>query len=620
MQARSRSLPLTAVLLGLSAALGFAQVRDPEAVRWYNAGVAEKDAAKAIAAYQSAVARDSTFVEALFALGLAYNNQRDFVSAHRYLSQAIRHLSPNAKNSLRVKIYHELANAYFGKGELSASEEALRQALALAKDSKLKTSITFKLARLLCQQNRLLEALAELKARRQEDLKNKDSFDSFIALIEKEIAAAQAPQPAQAESTSLLAATRPVNTEPGADSQRTALPGVTPKAPLSAAETAKQSPEELYQQALALEAEDNLEMAQAAYEALLQRAPNFKDARLRLQGTQRRLLEKQIALEVEQKYTEGLAALRASDWLGAIAAFERVLELKPDYGEVSQQLAEARRRLDQENTEEVLARYYGEGLSAMRRGDLGRCLVAFEKVRRLDPNYREVAELLAQVESEIQNQRLAGMMPVPAPGTATRVDSLYDTALRFMQQNEWKQAVVTLEKLRILAPNHAEINRLLAQARLNLSFLEAEMASVDARNDTSRVLTTAGMLVAIILVPMLSFLILSPSARARLHLLLGDFPRAARLYERLLAQKPSRVHLYPVLANIYLLAGRRDENAMKIYKTVLQLDLPLQNREQINAMFTQHYLANGRSDSETIKALESALQVELNRKSARREA
>lgn len=59
---------------------------------------------------------------------------------------------------------------------------------------------------------------------------------------------------------------------------------------------------------------------------------------------------------------------------------------------------------------------------------------------------------------------------------------------------------------------------------------------------------------------------------------------------------------------------------MKVYKTVLQLDLPFQNREQINAVFTQHYLSNGRSDNDTIKALESAIQIELNRKSARRES
>lgn len=619
MQARSCFSIVTALMLGLSAAVGFAQVRNPEAVRWYNAGVLEKDVAKAMAAYETAVTLDSTFVEALFALGFAHNSQKDFVPAERYLSRAARLMPANMKNSFKVKIYYELASAQLGKGDLNASEEALRQAKSLAKDSKLKTNITFKLARLLCQQNRMLEALTELKARRQEDLKNKDSFDSFIALIEKEIAAAQTPQPAQAESTVALAAASATAVEPAADSQRAALPAVTRKETPAAAE-AKQTAEELYQQAVALEAENNLELAQAAYEALLQRMPNFKDARLRLQSTQRRLLEKQIALEVEQKYTEGLSALKASDWLGAITAFERVLELRPDYSEVSQHLVEAQRRLDQENTEEVLARYYGEGLSAMRRGDLGRCLVAFEKVRRLDPNYREVAELLAQVESEIQNQRLASMTPATLLGASTTVDSLYDAALRCMQQNEWKQAVVTLEKLRILAPSNGEINRLLAQARMNLSFLEADMASVDARDETRRVLTTAGMLIAIILVPVLCFFVFSPSARARLHLLFGDFPGAARLYERLLTQKPSRVDLYPALANIYLLSGRRDENAMKVYKTVLQLDLPVQNREQINAVFTQHYLVNGRGDADTLKALESAIHMELNRKSARRES
>lgn len=619
MQAKFCSSLVTALLLGLSAATGFAQVRNPEAVRWYNAGVLEKDVAKAIAAYENAVKLDSTFVEALFALGFAYNNQKDFVAAERHLSRAARWMSANTKNSLKAKIYFELASAKLGKGDLNGGEEALRQAKSLSKDNKLNSNITFKLARLLCQQNRMLEALTELKAQRQQDLKNKDSFDSFIALIEKEIAAAQTPQSAPVESTGALAAASATPVKPVADSQRAALPAALGQETPAVAET-KQTAEELYQQAVALEAENNLELAQAAYETLLQRTPDFKDARLRLQSVQRRLLEKQISLEIEQKYTEGLTALKANDWLGAITAFERVLELRPDYSEVRQHLVEAQRRLDQENTGEVLARYYSEGLSAMRRGDLGRCLVAFEKVRRLDPNYREVAELLAQVESELQSQQSVSMTPATMLATSSTVDSLYGVALRFMQQSEWKQAVVTLEKLRILAPSNGEITRLLAQARMNLSFLEADMTSVDARDETRRVLTTAGMLIAIILVPVLSFFVFSPSARARLHLLFGDFPGAARLYERLISQKPSRVDFYPALANIYLLSGRRDENAMKVYKTVLQLDLPVQNREQINAVFTQHLLVNGRGDSDTLKALESAIHMELNRKSARRES
>ncbi len=603
-------------LLCLGAFAAVAQVRNPEAVRWYNAGVNEKDQQKAIAAYEKALAIDSTFVEALFALGYAYNNQKDFTRAEGYLQKASRLDSGKSKNSLRAKILFELSNSHFGKGDLKASTEVLRQAKDSAADEKLKTNIVFKLARLLCQQNQYQEALSELRERRQQDLKNKDSFDSFISLVENEIAAAQTRV---AENSAAKPDAAPALQPQLSDSQKAVTqagaPTVNPTAKM-----AEQAIEDLYLQALGYETANNLEMSAATYENLLQQSPNYKDARMRLQTVQRRLIEKQIALEAEQKYTEGLAALRVSDWLGAIASFEKALELKPDFSDARQRLQESQKRLDQENTDEILARYYAEGLSAMRRGDLGRCLVAFEKVRKLDPNYREVAELLAQVESEIQSQRLSAI-PQTVPRTSSpMVDSLYYAALKFLQQNDWKRAVVTLEKLRILAPDNSEVSRLLAQARMNLSFAGAEMASVDVSNDTRKILTTTSAVLAAIVLPFVFVFVFSPSMRARLHLLMGDFHGASRIYERILTQKPTRVDLYPALANIYLLSGRRDENAMKVYKTVLQLDLPFQNREQINAVFNQHYLSNGRNDNDTIKALESAIQIELNRKSARRES
>lgn len=611
---RVRTTAFALFCLGAFAAV--AQVRNQDAVRWYNTGVNEKDPQKAVAAYEKALALDSTFTEALFAIGYAYNNQKDFARAEGYLRRASRIESGKGKGDLKAKILFELSNSHFGAGDLNASAEALRQAKVSASDDKLKTNIVFKLARVLCQQNLFQEALYELRERRQQDSKNKDSFDSFISLVENEIAAAQTRV---AENTAAKPEAAPPLQPQLSDSQTTLTQAAAPSVS-QPVKMAEQAIEDLYLQALGYETANNLEMSAATYENLLQQSPNYKDARMRLQTVQRRLIEKQIALEAEQKYTEGLAALRVSDWLGAIASFEKTLELKPDFSEARQRLQESQKRLDQENTDEILARYYTEGLSAMRRGDLGRCLVAFEKVRKLDPNYREVAALLAQVESEIQSQRLSAI-PQAVPRTASPVvDSLYYAALKFLQQNDWKRAVVTLEKLRILSPDNSEVARLLAQARMNLSFASAEMASVDVSNDTRKILTTAGAVLAVIVLPFLFIFIFSPSVRARLHLLMGDFHGASRIYERMLTQKPTRVELYPALANIYLLSGRRDENAMKVYKTVLQLDLPFQNREQINAVFTQHYLSNGRSDNDTIKALESAIQIELNRKSARRES
>ena len=106
---------------------------------------------------------------------------------------------------------------------------------------------------------------------------------------------------------------------------------------------------------------------------------------------------------------------------------------------------------------------------------------------------------------------------------------------------------------------------------------------------------------------------MSPVARARLHLMRGNFATATLIYEGLLARNPGKVKLYPVLANIYLQQGRSDENAMKVYKTILQLNLTTAYRDEINAIVAQKYLTEGRTDSDAIEILESALIAEQRR-------
>jgi hypothetical protein len=107
--------------------------------------------------------------------------------------------------------------------------------------------------------------------------------------------------------------------------------------------------------------------------------------------------------------------------------------------------------------------------------------------------------------------------------------------------------------------------------------------------------------------------ILSPTVRARFHVLRGNYAAGARIYEKILARHPQRVKLCLPLANLYLLLGRRDEAALKIFKTILQLNLAAPNRDEINAIVAQNYLTEGRTDSDAIEVLEGALKAEQRR-------
>jgi tetratricopeptide (TPR) repeat protein len=76
-----------------------------------------------------------------------------------------------------------------------------------------------------------------------------------------------------------------------------------------------------------------------------------------------------------------------------------------------------------------------------------------------------------------------------------------------------------------------------------------------------------------------------PIPRAWLLALCGNYAAATEIYENQLARKPNHLPLYLTLANLYLLAGRRDERALIAYRVVCQL-----------RMATQHLQASKRFD------------------------
>jgi tetratricopeptide (TPR) repeat protein len=112
------------------------------------------------------------------------------------------------------------------------------------------------------------------------------------------------------------------------------------------------------------------------------------------------------------------------------------------------------------------------------------------------------------------------------------------------------------------------------------------------------------------------FVIFMPTFRARLLFIQGQYGRAAAIYERLLRKNPARLKLYPLLAKIYLLEGRSDESALKVYKMILRRNFPFAEKHKINAIVAQKYLTAERSEADAIEVLESVLRNEIEQLSS----
>ncbi|MGH7494511.1 MAG: tetratricopeptide repeat protein [bacterium] len=602
----------------------YAQSQNAQAVKWFKAGSQAADADTKIADFLKALELDPDYVEALHHLGLAYKQKQDYRQAEQYLARALGARPPE---ETRLRVTFELAGVFRHNGKHQQAEEAFRQARNLASDPAMRSTIALELGRLLYEQGEYQEALVELREGQKSGGANAVQFETLIIQVQVEsellrlygtASSAQAGgnlKQAQALFEQIQ------QTRPNYKDVDARL------ASLSLSLGSEQKHEDvgvLYDRAQKLAQDGSLEMAITAYESVLRQDPAYKDTAVKLAAVRKQVAQKQRGQLAEEKYAEGLSAFKERDWTRAIVAFEKVVGMDGGFRDARKRLSEAQRELDRESSETVAARYYGDGVAAMKRKDLGGALAAFEKVQRLNPRYRNVQTLLAEVEqtltpsgrSEMDLQEPADS-PVPGAVPRADLDSLYQQAVAAVDQQDWMAAVLAFEKLQILHPNYRDVARHLgaARARLNAAVKPIPAAPMAAHESTNgergaTIWPWAGGVALLFVVPLLGAVMLSPNLRARYQMFRGNYSGAMQIYEHQLARHPERTRLYPPLASLYLLLGRKDERALKVFKTVLQLNLPVPNRDEINGIVAQQFLTEGRTDSDAIEVLENALRSE----------
>ena len=585
---------LVFLLLAFCAPVVLPQSHNREAMKWFDAGLAEKNVAQRIEAYSKAIEFDPNFAEALFNLGTTYKEQKSYERAEQFLRRAAN----TTNHDLRIKALSALASIYNIRGSSKRAESALREAKTLAGEPKQRAVLSYELGRLLYQQGRYEEAVAELQDGRNDDLTKQESFDNLIKLAEN-----------FAQLDYWYAA---------AEKQKAA---------------------------------GHLQEAKTTLEQIKAKNANFRDVQAKLDEIETLLTantDETVApadevkteivtpandineIETEKTYAEGLLAIRKRDWPGAIAAFEQTLKLSPDNREAQQKLAAARLDLERDAIETIAARYYAEGVAAMNRNDLDSASVALEKVYKINRRYREVATLYAQVESArggtptvattvprvvlpqasisdtamVTLNQTADFTPLTvAPAIETRLDSLYQLARGAMARNDWNGAVASLQKLRMLQSGYRDADQLFVEARTNL----LEMAQMDNTVSLSRppLVWLGGLAVVLVAGLLLGFLFFSSVGRARMQRWRGNDNVAALIYESLLARRPSRQKLYSALAEIYLKMNRRDEAALQVYRRVLELNLPSPYRADLNAIVALHTVYEKSTTGEVIARADS---------------
>lgn len=548
----------------------WAQSQNPHALSWFKTANEEKDPQRKIDAYARALSFDSTFAEAHYNLGMAYKQQQEPQRVEYHLRRASVLGANRFTGEQKDRMLYELAFAVKKQGKTVEAEKFLREAKAQIGDKKLRSMAAFELGKLLFEQNRLTDALQELREGQKINPANQTYFTNLIQLAENNLVLqGHYDRALQAEARGQLQEARALfdliqNQNP--NFKDATLRAARLDSALNAESGKTQSLAATFEQAQQYEKRGELELAISVYEHLLQQKGEQPEWRVRLTQAREQLEQKRRKERADSEYTVGLAALKAQNWTGAVLAFERVLELDRDYPNVREKITEAQSSLQRESTSNICARYYADGIAAMEREDWGGALAAFEKVRRLDSNYREVQTRLAQVERVLEVPRQVAADT--RTNSVSRAQTLYEDALVAMAKEDWMQAVINLETVQLLQPDYRDVVTRLAEARTRLHAPAAGKAVTEPSASPSGNL--ALILAVAIMLPLLGVLVLSPAMRARYYLLRGDHAAVARIYERMLKKNPQRAKLNPAivttLSNYYLMSGRVDEHALAIHK------------------------------------------------------
>lgn len=569
--------------------------QNKQAREWYQRGMEEPSHEKRVPMFLKAIQLNPTYIDAYYQLGLSYKSLKNYPESEKAMIKAYSVKPQNLKLSQKCDIMFELGGLYLRMGRLAEAESTLLGAKDIAGQSDQKAKIAFELGRVFAARQKYAEALSEFRLAKAFDPQNAHRYDVFAQSMSDNLKApGAADNSAVAQNAENSAARVPesaVSDQQGASGQNAILNA-------------------LYTQGRQYEQQRDFAFALEVYQKIKTQSPSYKDVASRMTDLQRQLDDHRQKEMIETEFAAGVTALREKNWARAIYSFENVLKYDQSHRAARDRLREAKQGMASESTDSILARFYAEGLMAMKTQDFAAAIAAFEKVETINENYRNVSKLMVDARTQLSQ---AIDEPL-APLNSAKVDSLRRMADKAVQDQNWVQAVASLELLRAMVPEDERIQQQLLDARGSLQHIDSGRAEAGTGNLSGGTMAVAGAVAAMLVLPLSGVYVFSPTARARVHLLRGKYSAAATIYERIIARNPGRIKLYPALANIYMLTSRQDENALKVYKTVLQLDLPVQDRERMHSLMAQKYVAGESTDGDAIDILEKELQKEVSRK------
>lgn len=219
---------------------------------------------------------------------------------------------------------------------------------------------------------------------------------------------------------------------------------------------------------------------------------------------ERRSLEKQDAVELEQLYVDGLSAYWLKDWARAWELFRQVVEIDPQYQDAAVKLEAVKKQL-------TLATQYEEALSHVQAQRWEAAVNALEKIAAEEPGYKDSAKQLENARRQARLEQLYtqanqlhkakqwqavinvfsqihsiqadfpdpdGLLENARSAAAEdakqkELKALYSDALKAMESKDWKTAQKLLSRIQVSDANYAESRSLLERVQAELKAVES---------------------------------------------------------------------------------------------------------------------------------------------------
>lgn len=156
-----------------------------------------------------------------------------------------------------------------------------------------------------------------------------------------------------------------------------------------------------------------------------------------------------VGCVANENYNTGLELSKNNRWDDAAAYFEKAVQEAPDNMEFKEALLKARRASAKSKLDKVKESLRAEKEPVMPT--LERVLRDTEATQKLDPDSKEVAAFLADVNGKIE-------------GLKVQVKNLYDQAGTDIQKEEWLGATVKLRQVNKLYPGYEDTGNRLTKA------------------------------------------------------------------------------------------------------------------------------------------------------------